>query len=331
MTQIKGYTKKDGTFVKPHQDKRSPLKQLAHDFLKKHAPHLVSLFDGDPVDEDQGPPPSGGLQEFKEPKKPHYPNAVQHPQPGEKGEPIQINEPSTPTPEASWTDPTQVATFAPGGPVPESLNGIPFKSWDDAPSTPEEWDEVPGQDLWLDEPEFESLGKPAAGVVVEEPDGRVWVIHPTNGFGGYRATFPKGRIEHDINLQASAIKEAFEESGLQVEITGHLMDVERSVTTARYYTARRVGGTPKDMGWESQAVSLVPRSKLYEVLNSYNDHGLAEALGAGPRPPKPEKPKWEPKPGQKPSGNWSGGSSGLPKPSTTKPSLPPPILKKKDS
>ena len=263
MTHVKAYVKQDGTVVQAHEDKRF------RSFVKEHAPHLLSFFKSE---------------------KPHYPNQIEHPMPKEDGTPAMIHEPSTPTPMESWGDKNSIATVVPGGPMPDSLNGVPFKSWDDAPDAPEAWDEVEGQDPYLDEPPFESLGKPAAGVVIEEPDGRVWVIHPTNKFGGYEGCFPKGRLEEGINLQASAIKEAYEESGLKVAITGYLMDVERSVTTARYYTARRVGGTPSDMGWESQSTSLVPRSKLYDVLNSPNDHGLAEALGAGPAPkPAPKK------------------------------------------
>lgn len=321
MTHVNGYFKKDGTYVKPHEDKRGAFKK----FLDKHAPTLGHLFDEEfPEDE------------LEERELPHYPNAVMHPERDEKDRMVQINEPSTATPAASWSDKSQIATVVPGGKLPAKLNGIAFKPWTNHPGTPEDWDTVEGQDPYLDEPPFESLGKPAAGVVVEEPDGRVWVIHPTNQFGGYKATFPKGRLEDEINLQASAIKEAFEESGLKVEITGFLADVERSVTTARYYTAKRVGGTPAAMGWESQAVSLVPRSKLYEVLNSYNDHPLAEAMGAGPQPPKPPKPS--PKP-YAPAGPGSvpkfQGEHHVPlpwaKPSQDKPSLPPPILQKKSS
>lgn len=331
MTHIKGYTKHDGTIVKPHDDKRQKhggLHQLAKDWMKKHVPHLVGLFDDE---EDLGPK---GVD-----KKPI---GDPHPELGEKGETVYIRKPSTPTSELTWEDPKQIATFTPGGETPKELNGIAFKPWDNAPDTPEDWDEVEGQDAFLKEPPFDpgSL-KPAAGVVVEEPDGRVWVIHPTNGFGGYNATFPKGRTEHDIDLQASAIKEAYEESGLKVEITGFLADVDRSVTRCRYYTARRVGGTPAKMGWESQAVSLVPRSDLYKVLNNWNDHPMAEKLGAGPQPPKPKSPMLDsphlfqkPKEGysSKPQGSHPGKPVAPASPNQSKPAaLPPAKLVKKPS
>ena len=110
-----------------------------------------------------------------------------------------------------------------------------------------------------------------AGVVIEEPDGRVWLTAPTNGFGGYNATFPKGTAEPGLSLQANAIKEAFEETGLQVRITGIVGDFERTTSIARMYTARRVGGDPTKMGWETQAVQLVPKEKLLEAMNMPSD------------------------------------------------------------
>lgn len=214
-----------------------------------------------------------------------------HPKLGDDGELVPIKRASAPTPLASFSDPKAVATVLPGGELPAELNGVPFEPWADAPTSLHEWAEVEGQ-ADLDEPEIEpGKGmKLGAGVIVKEPDGRVWVVHPTNAFGGYKASFPKGTVEDGLGLQASAIKEAYEESGLKVEILGHFMDVARTTSVARYYLARRVGGSPADAGWESQAVSLVPAAKLYEVLNMATDHGLAEKLGAGPKPAPVKKP-----------------------------------------
>jgi 8-oxo-dGTP pyrophosphatase MutT (NUDIX family) len=55
------------------------------------------------------------------------------------------------------------------------------------------------------------MERAAAGAVVMEPDGRLWLVAPSNGFGGYLATFPKGRVEPGISLQATAIREVWEE------------------------------------------------------------------------------------------------------------------------
>ena len=214
--------------------------------------------------------------------KPHYPNAATHPQKGPDGKPITINQPHKATGKDTWGDAGKTATFTPGGEAPAALHGVPFGRWTDAPTTADGWQNVKGQMKGLDDDwplEVPKGKRPAAGVIVEEPDGRIWLVHPTNGFGGYKATFPKGGQEDRIpSLQANAIKEAWEESGLRVEITGVLGDVERSTSVARYYTAKRVGGTPRDMGWETQAVSLVPRTKLKDALNQKVDKDIADDL-----------------------------------------------------
>jgi ADP-ribose pyrophosphatase YjhB (NUDIX family) len=242
--------------------------------------HSGKQFGKDSAGESKGAYQGGlfGGHKGYEKEKPHYPNAITHPQAGDKGEPIQINEPSKPSLAETWEDPDATATFVPGSAVPRELNGVAMQTWADAPTTDIEWNNVPGQDMDLEEPEFilPKGKKAAAGVIIEEPDGRVWLLRPTNGFGGYDATFPKGRIDPGIGMQASAIKEAFEETGLQVEITGFVCDIERSVTMARFYRARRVGGTPKDMGWEAQAVQLVPKDELHQVLNTEVDRHIAK-------------------------------------------------------
>jgi hypothetical protein len=60
-------------------------------------------------------------------------------------------------------------------------------------------------------------------------------------------------------------------------ITAFLADSVRSLTDTRYYLARRVGRTPASMGWESQAVHLVPRARLGELLHHSNDQSLISA------------------------------------------------------
>jgi 8-oxo-dGTP pyrophosphatase MutT (NUDIX family) len=209
--------------------------------------------------------------------------ATYHPHPDEHGKPVLLKQPSCPTPLAAWSDPDCAATVIPGGDLPRVLNGIALEAWRDAPTTDAGWNSVAGQ-LALDEPALKlAPGKaPAAGVVIEEADGRIWLVAPSNAFGGYTATFPKGRVDGGVNLQACAIREAFEESGLQVRITGWLADANRTLTCTRYYRAVRTGGTPANMGWESQAVHLVPRSALKAFVAHPNDLPLLEALHLPP-------------------------------------------------
>ena len=66
-----------------------------------------------------------------------------------------------------------------------------------------------------------------------EPDRRIWLVHPTNQFGGVEATFPKGRLEPGLTLAANAVKEGWEESGLDARPLEWLCDIERTKTITR--------------------------------------------------------------------------------------------------
>lgn len=204
-----------------------------------------------------------------------------HPQPDEHGQPVTIKRPSRPSPLATWTKPDAVATAVPAGPMPPSLNGIAFATWK-APTDPAGWQAEVGA-VGFDEPAFEpppGRRHRSAGTLIEEADGRVWLAVPTNGFANYRITLPKGRIEPGYSLQATAIRETYEETGLRVRLRGFLADTLRTTSFNRIYLAERIGGTPADMGWESQAVQLVPRALLGQYLTHPNDQPLLQALQA---------------------------------------------------
>jgi len=236
-SHVKGYSRKDGVYVAPHDRKDGP----------------------------------GGAQRA---------TAVCHPRLSENGSAVQINNPTHPSSHTTWHNPKAVATFVPDGDVPMSINGIPIRQWKDHPRTKEGWEYCDGVNHSLYEPPFElPPGKHAgAGVVIIEPDGRVWITHPTNSFGGYHATWPKGSVDPDESMQAAACRETFEETGLKVEIVGFLGDFQKTTSVARMYLARRVGGDPTSCGWESQAMSLVPHHKMRGLLNMPNDHAIVEAL-----------------------------------------------------
>lgn len=167
--------------------------------------------------------------------------------------------------------------------MPAALNGVAFSSWNGL-QTAAEWEAVAVMNQ-LEEPPLETLAgyKSAAGVVVREPDGRIWIVAPSNAFGGYQATFPKGTMDGK-SAQATAWAEAFEESGLRVRLVRHLVDLKRSQSYTRYYLAERIGGNPSDMGWESQAVMLVPPAELAKFLDSPYDWDVLEKLGTDQEP-----------------------------------------------
>lgn len=198
---------------------------------------------------------------------------VYHPCKDDHGKRVALKHPSQPSSLLAWKDPAAIACVIPEGQLPQELNGIAFVSCTDLAES------VTPLEL-VSEPPFKVPAgyKMAAGVVVREPDGRVWVVAPSNAFGGYEATFPKGTLGPGQSTQAAALREALEEAGLQVRLLQHLVDVKRSQSYTRYFLAERLSGSPADMGWESQAVMLVPQSRLLEVLNNGNDVPIVEAL-----------------------------------------------------
>lgn len=205
---------------------------------------------------------------------------VAHPRRKENGEVVWIKDPTVPSPLGCWKDSAAIATVAPDGPLPDMLNGLILAPWKDAPAKKADWEQVAGPAIA--EPPFKVSANrhPATGCVVLEPGGRVWVVHPTNSYGEYTVTFPKGRPDPGESLQVAAVRETFEETGLQVRLLSFLVDCDRSTSRSRYYLAERVDGTPAAMGWETQAVSLVPLARLAEVVTHANDAPILAALRA---------------------------------------------------
>lgn len=201
-----------------------------------------------------------------------------HPQPNEHGERHRIDAPSCEIDLARLADPHASVTFIPDSRCADSLHGIDLAPCTAAQITAAA-DAVGGEEAIAEPPFVLPSGlRAAAGAVVVEPDGRLWLVAPSNAFGGYTATFPKGRADPGASLQATAIREAWEESGLHVALTAWLGDFRRTLTFARFYLARRVGGHPGAMGWESQAVHLATPDRARELLNRTTDHAVLDAF-----------------------------------------------------
>lgn len=121
-----------------------------------------------------------------------------HPRPNDQGQPVRIQTPSQATTLETWSDPSAVATCRPNGLPPMRLNGLLLAT--------ASLDDVVHADI--EEPAFAPPSgiKAAAGAVVVEPDGRVWVVHPTNGFGGYLATFADAGRHAPANGRARGVR-----------------------------------------------------------------------------------------------------------------------------
>ncbi|GAB2898574.1 hypothetical protein GCM10027046_30590 [Uliginosibacterium flavum] len=203
---------------------------------------------------------------------------IYHPRLNEQGQKHPIYKPHTPSELKSWGDASSIVTATPDCDMSAGINGKALTSGV-MPETREQWEEWAGC-YDFEEPDFVlSKGmKEAAGAVVIEDDGRVWVVSPSNEFGGYANTVPKGRTKGVLSLRATALKEVFEEAGLMIELTGFLVDADRTSTRTRYYLARRIGGNPAEMCWESQAVHLVPSQQLETFVTSEFDAPVISAL-----------------------------------------------------
>lgn len=240
------------------------------------------------------------------------PGAKPHPKVNDKGQPVTINYPSKPTHSSTWGDANKTAVFTPGSDAPDALNGVAMKTW----NPPKDgWAKVTGTNEKLDvDLPFEANPKKSvgAGVLIVEDDGRVWLTRPTNSYGGYQNTYPKGTVEDGLTMQQNAIKEAYEETGLKVKIVGILGDYERDTSKARFYLARRTTGTPKNMGWESQAINLATLKDAKKLLNRTHDKqildDLEDLLSFGPlkKAKGPVSAAWTMQP-RWPSGSALGG------------------------
>lgn len=194
-----------------------------------------------------------------------------HPHPDDQGRAVRIHRPSTPSPAAAWGDPTSTVVVLPDGPAPAALNGTPFAPWC-PPGDAEAWWSSEAARMAVPEPPFACPAgmKPAAGALVLEPDGRAWAVAPSNRFGGHEFTLPKGRTD-GRSLAATALVEVFEEAGLQVELQAWLRDTQRKETYTRFFLAKRVGGSPANLTWESQACILAPLDVLQVMLTHPGD------------------------------------------------------------
>jgi ADP-ribose pyrophosphatase YjhB (NUDIX family) len=145
-------------------------------------------------------------------------------------------------------------------------------------------------DKTLSEPALPPLKpgqKRATGIIVVEPDGKVWIYEPKGHYAGYEHTFSKGGHEDGLTLQQNAHKELYEELGLTANILSCLGDFETSGTNTRYYIGVRSGGDPKDAekgltqkSQETEKVKLVSFDEAGKLLNSPRDQKVLAALKA---------------------------------------------------
>ena len=153
------------------------------------------------------------------------------------------------------------------------LNGIPLKHAD-----PDQWHAIP--DVNVGEPALPALNglRQSAGIMIVEPDGRVWIYEPANHYGGVNHTFPKGGVEPGLTTQQAALKEVYEELGIKAEILGYLADGKGTTSMTRYYVGRRIAGQPWDSSWEADNVKLMTQADARKLVGVGRDRLLLTDL-----------------------------------------------------
>jgi 8-oxo-dGTP pyrophosphatase MutT (NUDIX family) len=205
-----------------------------------------------------GNPPTGG----KEHGQYSLPGMVT----SKKAEPDDLSKPANP----------KHRLFHPGADAPKTLHGIStapvqapdFAAIKDSAKEPAPPKPPKGQHV-------------SAGMVLQEKDGRVWLVQPKWKFGGYKFTLPKGTVEDGLTLQQTAHKELHEETGLTAVIGKHIGDYRGDTSVTRYYHGARSGGDPRGFKPdETAATRLVPVEEAMTMLNRSRDRQvLADATG----------------------------------------------------
>lgn len=179
-------------------------------------------------------------------------------------------------------------TWETGKEAPGTLNGVDF-----APAPPKFWEKVKDVDVG-EPPPLSGKKVDRVGILVQEPDGRIWIAQPTNSFGNRKYTLPGGHAEPGLTDQQNALKEVWEETGIQAEITGYLGDFEDSNNgnNGRLYIGKRIGGAPWDAkiephiisnktgkpAAESESVNLVTPEQAAKLLHRSDDLGQLIAV-----------------------------------------------------
>lgn len=174
-----------------------------------------------------------------------------------------------------WADMAAGVGFPPG-PKPESVMG---KGDGELPIG--HWKKVHPHDKIFEDPgkSLKTGLKQSSGVILVEPEG-VWLVEPTGHFGGYTHTFPKGGVSGSLTHQQSALKELWEETGMQGELLTYLGEYKKTTSQTKLYIGKKTVGQPWSAGWETQAVKLVPWDQVESFLDQSASSGKAADIQA---------------------------------------------------
>jgi SPP1 gp7 family putative phage head morphogenesis protein len=118
------------------------------------------------------------------------------------------------------------------------------------------------------------------GAVIFDSQGRVLLREPTNHYGGYAWTFPKGTLETGSTPLKTAIKEVAEESGHKIQILSALPGKYKGTTSdLGMYVARSKSYNPKWMDKETFQTRWATKEEAIQLISqSTNKTGRARDL-----------------------------------------------------
>jgi 8-oxo-dGTP diphosphatase len=127
--------------------------------------------------------------------------------------------------------------------------------------------------------------KLVAGAIIELDDGILLIKRAIeSGYGKW--TFPGGFVERGEAAEAAAEREALEEAGVKIEVTGivGLYTYEGQIAAIAAFAARQIGGEPTPLD-ETLEVKSFPRDGLPwgELAFSSTEQALKDYLLRGPR------------------------------------------------
>ena len=111
-------------------------------------------------------------------------------------------------------------------------------------------------------------------------DSHILLCKPTNNFGGYVWTFPKGGIDKYETPEQAALRETMEEAGYRAQLLARLPGEYKSKkSVGTYYIATPIGKQKKFDRAETEATGwFTPHKALIAISRSPNKPGKERDL-----------------------------------------------------
>ena len=122
--------------------------------------------------------------------------------------------------------------------------------------------------------------KMSYGGVVFDKQGRILLVAPKGGYGGYAWTYPKGRPNPGETPKQAAEREVLEESGIEARVTGEI-DKDFAGSTSRmtrYFIMAPTDAEPKPPGAETREIRWATPNEVPELVEGNNAPGRARDL-----------------------------------------------------